>query len=143
MSSAPVKILEWKPSYSILAPEIDQEHQVFFGFINRLHEAMLAGCGKDILGKLLTELVQYTYYHFAHEEELMAAIGYPGLDAHVQGHNNLRDNVKAFADRFKREEISMTVELTLFLNTWLAQHILTSDRMVGEYLRTRKTTNTD
>ena len=47
--------------------EIDREHQTWFGAVNRIHEAMLAGKGKDTLGTLLAEMTQYTFDHFAHE----------------------------------------------------------------------------
>ncbi len=73
MSLDPMKILNWQSSYSINRPEIDREHETFFGIINRLHEAMLAGQGKEILERLLAELVQYAVYHFANEERVMAS----------------------------------------------------------------------
>jgi hemerythrin-like metal-binding protein len=134
MSSAHFKLVQWHPSYSMNTPGVDRDHEVFFGFINRLHEAMLAGEGKDLLEQLLTELVQYTFYHFAREEELMAGVRYPGLAAHAHEHDRLRRTVGLFVERHQQGELSMTVELTLFLTAWLKQHIVTTDKMLGEYL---------
>ena len=138
MSVASMDLVKWHSSYLMHMPVVDHEHQDFFGFINRLHAAMLAGQGKDILERLLEELLQYTFYHFAHEEELMVAIKYPGLAAHAQGHNDLRRMVQTFVDRYQHGELAMTVELTLFLSAWLKEHILTTDRTLGEYLHIHK-----
>jgi hemerythrin-like metal-binding protein len=68
MSTAAVNILEWTTEYAVVA-EIDREHQILFGVLNRLHEAMLAGQGAEILEKLLAEVTQYTIFHFANEEK--------------------------------------------------------------------------
>ena len=132
ISALPVKILEWTPEYSVHAPEIDREHQTLFTLINRLHKAMLAGEGTKLLAPLLAEMLQYTLLHFAHEENLMASIRYAGLRAHVQQHDALRGRVKAFADRFERGEVTITIELTLFLSEWIKHHILTTDRQLGD-----------
>jgi hemerythrin len=104
---------------------------------------MLAGQGKEILERLLAELVQYAFYHFANEERVMASTSYPGLAAHTHAHNDLRRNVRAFADRFERGEIAITVELTLFRMAWLEQHFMTTDGLLGEYLNAYKITSPD
>ena len=107
MPAVPVKILEWNPEYSVQVDEIDREHRVWFDIVNRLHEAMLAGKGAEFLDTLLAEAAEYTLTHFAHEEELMAAVGYPELRAHVQQHEALRRQAEAFRTRFERGEVSV------------------------------------
>jgi hemerythrin len=136
MSGMNRKIFEWTPEYSVHDNEIDREHQAWLDGVNRLHQAMLAGKGTEIVGTLLEEMMQYTSYHFAHEARLMAAIQYPEIRAHVQQHNELRRKVGALVERFGRGEATITIELTLFLSEWIKQHILTSDRRLGEYLIT-------
>jgi hemerythrin len=134
MSTTPVKILEWTPQYSVHVETIDREHQIWFDLVNGLHQAMLVGKGSEILATLLAQMMQYTLYHFAHEEELMVASGYPEMQDHVQQHNELRETSKRFEERFKRGEIAMTIELTLFLSQWIRQHTMTIDRRMGDYL---------
>jgi hemerythrin-like metal-binding protein len=137
MSTTPVKILEWTPQYSVQVETIDREHQIWFDLVNGLHQAMLVGKGSEILATLLAQMTQYTVYHFAHEEELMAASGYPEMQDHVQQHNELRETTMRFVERFERGEIAMTIELTLFLSQWIRQHTMTIDRRLGEYLSAR------
>ncbi len=136
MSKVPVMILEWTPVLAVHVPEIDREHQMFFDILNRLHQAMLAGKGKEIIKTLIGEVTQYAQDHFAHEEKLMVAVRYPGLREHVQEHNVLRHGVGPFVARVAREEATMTIEFMLYLSNWIKQHIKTADWRLGEYIRT-------
>lgn len=136
MSVEPVKLLEWSAEYSVHVIEIDREHEKLFGIVNRLHAAMLAGRGNKILASLLTEITQYTFYHFTHEEQVMASVRYAGRERHVQEHDSLRQAAGAFVGRFERGEEALTIELTLFLSAWLRQHVMTSDLQLGEYINT-------
>jgi hemerythrin-like metal-binding protein len=128
------KFLEWTPQYAVHVAQIDLEHQSLFAMINGLHEAMLRGRGVEALGRLLEELNLYVATHFAHEETLMADSGYPGLQAHIQQHEALHRRAKLLVERFDRGEVTMTIELTLFLSEWIRQHTITADRRFGEFL---------
>ncbi len=132
--SVPLKMLEWTSEYSVHVPEIDREHRIWFATVDRLHQAMLAGKGKDLLKPLLGEANQYTLVHFAREEKLMAAVRYPGLRDQVQEHHSLREKLGTFAERYERGEVTMTIELTLFLSEWLKRHVMTTDRRLGEFI---------
>ena len=134
MPSVSRKLLEWTPEYAVNVPEIDRDHQILFGHVNGLHEAMRAGEGKTVLGDLLRAMTEYAAGHFAREEQLMRAVAYPEFPAHVQLHNDLRHRVKAFTKRFERGETTITIELTLFLSEWLKRHTTTIDRRIGEHL---------
>ncbi len=131
MLTTPVKILEWTPQYSVHVVTIDREHQMWFDLVNGLHQAMLVAKGSDILATLLAQMTQYTLYHFAHEEELMAAAGYPQMQDHVKQHDELRETARRFVERFERGEIAITIELTLFLAQWIKQHTMTTDLRMG------------
>jgi hemerythrin len=116
-------------------PEIDREHRIWFATVDRLHQAMLAGKGKDLLKPLLAEANQYTLVHFAREEKLMADIHYPGIPDHAQQHAALTVKVQEFAGRYERGETTLTIELTLFLSEWIKRHVMTIDIRLGEYIR--------
>ena len=137
MAVIPLKFLEWTPEYAVHVAEIDRQHRVWFDLVNRLHEAMLAGNGREVLGGLLGETTKYTLHHFAAEENLMAAARYPALQTHVKQHDALRERTNVFVGRFERGESTMTIEFTLFLSEWVRQHTTSADRRLGEYLNTR------
>ena len=48
----------WKDEYSVGIKKFDEQHKNLVGFLNELYEAMNNGRGKDILGKVLSNLVQ-------------------------------------------------------------------------------------
>jgi hemerythrin len=65
----------------------------------------------------------------------MTAIDYPDRRQHLLEHEELRRKIAQFFKRFKRGEIAMTIEFSLFLSDSVGKHIRTSDRQFAEYLR--------
>ena len=130
-------MFRWTTGYAVGIRQIDEEHQCLFGFAESLHKAMLEGKGTAALVNLHRDLVSYTGYHFAHEEQLMERIGYPAYRQHLREHDNLRSRVRAIQDRLASGEITMTIEVMQFLRAWLDRHITTSDYRIGVYIKTR------
>jgi len=134
MEAVPIKLLEWSAEYSFHSEEFDREHQLWFDLVNRLHQAMLAGKGVELLQTLAHELIAHTLAHFAHEEQLMVAVNYPDFAAHAQIHQEFRGTAAVFMQRFERGDTTMTIELLHFLSEAVPQHIMTNDRQLAEYL---------
>lgn len=139
MATSPIKLLQWAADLSVNSEQFDQEHQLWFDLVNRLHQAMLMGKGVELLRTLAHELMDHTLAHFAHEEQLMVKVNYPGFAAHAQMHQELRRVGAEFMQRFERGEITMTIELMNFLARAVPQHIAIVDRALGEYLHTTAT----
>jgi hemerythrin-like metal-binding protein len=95
--------------------QIDREHQWWFALVEGLHQAMLAGTGRQALRSLLADRASYTCYHFSHEERLMEHIGYPGPGEHGRQHEDLKAKVPALQTRMASGEMTMTIEATQFL----------------------------
>jgi hemerythrin len=136
MSSPMVKMIEWTADYAVGVRQIDEEHQRLFVLAESMHEAMLEGKGKAILEDLLAHLVNYTCYHFAHEEQLMEDIRYPDSRQHQREHEALRSKVRAMQYRSESGEVTMTIEVMRFLMEWLKRHTITSDRQISSYMKT-------
>ena len=130
-------MFEWKPEYSVKIASIDGQHQNLFRMGEELYAAMSAGQGKAVLSKTLDRLVQYTKVHFAHEERLMRAHGYPDLVAHLAEHRILTQKVVAFQSDFEKGKALMTVQLLNFLKDWLQHHIAESDQKYAPFLKER------
>ena len=127
-------VFQWTPDYAIGEPIVDDEHKRLFALVEKLHQAMLAGKGKEKLERLLAELVDYTCYHFAHEEELMYRTCYPAFRNHCIEHENLRSRLHAIQERVLRGEVTITIEAMLFLAEWLKRHTTTSDMKIARFL---------
>jgi hemerythrin len=131
------KLFRWLPDYSVGVPEIDHEHHGLFALAEKLHQAMRAGKGQEVLEDHIDDLLEYTSRHFTHEEELMEQIGYPHFQDHCREHEELRTRAAVMKQRVASGEISITVELMQFLMEWLKIHSTTSDRRIGTYMRKR------
>ncbi len=130
-------MFEWKPQYSVQIPAIDAQHQRLFALAADLHLAMSQGKGKAALGQLLASLVDYTKAHFASEELFMRKYSFPGTDAHKKEHEQLTAQVLDFQKKFLSENAHLTVELLMFLKTWLENHIAGSDQKYAAYIRSK------
>jgi hemerythrin len=130
-------ILTWDDAlYSVGHPTIDAQHKRLFDLVNEVHAAMLAGKGNEVIGKALSSLVTYVKVHFAAEERVMAACGYPALDQHKLTHEALTQKVMDFQARFAQGRTMMTIEVMNFLKSWLTDHIQATDRQYVKYLVT-------
>jgi hemerythrin-like metal-binding protein len=127
--------MQWKPEYSMHDAVIDREHQALFDAINRLHEAMLAGQGRDMLAILLGQSAKFAEDHFAREEKMMAETHYPELAAHIQLHEEQRKRIKEMVKRFEDGETTLTIEYALLLSEFLKLHMMVDDRRFTEYVK--------
>lgn len=130
-------MFHWIPDYAVGIPLIDDEHKGLFALAEEMHQAMLDGKGKDILESLLDNLVAYTGYHFAHEEQLMERTHYPRTAIHRRQHERLRSQTLVKRRRAAAGEATMTIEVMQFIMAWLKNHTMDSDRRIGVYLKSR------
>lgn len=114
--------------------EIDEQHKELVGRINQIHEAMTLKRGKEVLGGLLDELIEYTRFHFSTEEELMTAHEYPELSRHKSEHDRLLEQVVALDRQFRSGELLLSFAIILELKGWAMRHILYSDKPLGDFL---------
>lgn len=120
--------IEWKPEYSVCHPALDHDHRILVSLINQLHEAIEEGQPARAVGRTLTSLRRYVETHFAREESILAACGYPDLEAHAEGHRALEATVEDIEALHARapEEVD-AAEVLEFLRRWLVDHILRAD----------------
>ena len=126
--------IEWNEKYSVHIEEIDSQHKKIFSIINRLHDAMKARKGKEVIGNLLGELVDYTYYHFATEEKYFRLCNYPHFDVHKSEHDLMRSLVADLKRKFDANTEMIIIEVMELLKDWLSDHVLGSDQKYGSFL---------
>lgn len=123
-------IIHWTPDFSVGVSSLDTDHKVLISLINQLDDAIRAGEPRDAISRVLDALLDYTDYHFAREEALMRACGYPDIEAHIRTHGTLRAQVHDIRDRYRRNPESMhSREVLAFLKNWLTAHIVGRDRL--------------
>lgn len=120
---------------------IDDEHRTLFEIIKETNDLICAEHlhdKYDRIMELLGKLKDYTEFHFRDEEALMERIGYPGLEAQKHAHaafvERLVDIDLNTLDEIDNDQQSYLLDLINFLIGWLTNHILVSDKKIGEYV---------
>jgi methyl-accepting chemotaxis protein/hemerythrin len=130
-------LIIWNNKYCVGIDQIDQQHQKLIQLLNTLYDAMLEGKGKGKLEQLLTELVEYTKYHFKSEEELFEKFSYMGKMAHLKEHNALREKVMDFSLKIETGQVVITQDILKFLKAWINNHILSEDKKFALYVASK------
>ncbi|MBF0383710.1 MAG: bacteriohemerythrin, partial [Magnetococcales bacterium] len=113
---------------------IDDDHRRLFELVNRLNESIVRGHDNNSIMEILNQLVEYTGWHFRHEDRLMQTSDYPHYNQHKQAHNSLVDQVVKIQNDIKQNDADISSELMLFLLDWLNTHIHNEDKQLADYL---------
>jgi hemerythrin len=128
-------LMTWTEKLSVGVEVLDDDHKKLVGMVNELHDKMKAGHGKEALGKVLDELVNYTKFHFEREERFFAKTGYPAAFAHKQQHDDLTKQVLDVQTKYKGGAVAtLSLDVMDFLRNWLVNHIQGSDQKYGPHL---------
>lgn len=127
----------WTNQFSVNVKEIDDQHKRLVELLNELFVAMRERKGKDVLGNVLTGLIDYTKTHFATEERLMIHHSYPEYSSHKKEHTELTQKVIDLAKDYKNGKITLSIEVGLFLKDWLNNHIIGTDKKLGAFLKSK------
>lgn len=130
-------LISWDESLSVNVQEIDNQHQKIVKMINKLHDAMRQGKGKDVLGKIINNLVKYTQIHFQTEEKYFAKFDYPNAETHKKEHQNFVKKVIEFREDFESGRLGLTIQVMNFLRDWLTNHIQGSDKKYSKFFNER------
>jgi hemerythrin len=126
-------LMTWSDKFSVQVRQCDEEHKQLINLINNVHDAMKVGQGKQIVGQVLDALISYTKSHFAAEEQLMKANGYPDYESHKKEHNQLTMTVVDFRKEYLEGKVPLTQSIMNFLKDWLTNHIQGVDKKYGPF----------
>jgi hemerythrin len=119
--------------------EIDRQHRELFARVEALVQAIRRGSSRQEVAHTLAYLREYVATHFAAEEELMRAVGFPGHDAHRGEHASFTRDFVSLEEEHRRDGASpsLIVRVNVWLTGWLRQHINRTDRELSTYLKAR------
>ncbi len=129
--------IEWTDELSVGIQEIDEQHKILVGLLNRLYEAIIKKTDDLEIERVLNELAQYTVIHFAVEESLMRIFNYPDYEEHKRHHEELTQQVVDLQRKLNQGEVSISMEVLHFLRHWLTEHIMGEDKRYGPYMLER------
>jgi len=112
----------------------DDHHQLQGALIDAYEAALLDGTDRRLAAETLARLVEFTAVHFSEEERLMAARGYPGLEAHHLAHQRAMEQIidlEKASSVVKREVSLGNIHR---LRRWLLDHVGSLDRAFADWL---------
>lgn len=130
--------MNWQTDYQVGVAEIDNEPRHLVEMVNSLHEAMKSGSGKSLVPRILNELTEYTVSHFSTEERHMQEARYPEYALHKRQHEELTRQVLQVKAQVESGAPVNTIEVMNFLKGWLVNHILGSDKKLGQYITSQR-----
>ncbi|GAB4177975.1 MAG: bacteriohemerythrin [Calditrichia bacterium] len=128
-------LIEWNDTLSVKVHEIDLQHKKLVALINELNDAMRQGKGKEVVGKIINDLINYTLTHFQTEEKYFDRFDYPETESHKKEHANFVSKVSEFQDKFEKGSFSLSIEVLNFLSNWLRSHIKGTDMKYSQFFR--------
>ena len=128
-------LFPWIEKYHVGIAFADVQHKQFVDIINRLHDALLDGKGKLVIGKTLDELIRYTNAHFAAEEKVLQSCGCPDFLAHHSEHECFAYAVLKFYQELMSNDMDMTGHSMDFLKDWQREEILAVDMKFARFLK--------
>lgn len=119
---------------------IDNDHKKLLKLINEMGFIIQANAPskKGAIESVISELIDYTIYHFHREEKLMEVCGYPDLEKHKRVHETLKKKVQTYLDSYEQKPQSFEpAAIRIFLNLWLVDHIMTMDKDYESWMQNK------
>ena len=127
---------EWSESMSVGVPLLDDDNRRLIGMINQLYERTQDGAGYDVLNEIFDNLIAHIEFHFAREEKVMEACGYPFAKAHRVEHVIFIGHIYSLRSRQLRGATPpIANELPEYLKNWLNHHIQILDMKCQSFVR--------
>ena len=120
----------WNSCFETGVATVDTQHRHLVDLINRVSGLLIAGGETSAeVPQMLAELQDYARFHFATEEELMAASGIDRrhFELHCQHHRQFVAQVEQMWATRAAQERPLEI-LEGFLSSWLSFHILGVDQ---------------
>jgi len=121
----------WNKSFSLGIEEIDAQHEHLFEVGDKLHKLIERSEFEDCYDEIIdgiSELKDYTIFHFSFEENYFDELGYSGSDEHKLEHRSFVDYLDEIdlnnIDDAQQESL---IAIVKFLAKWIFKHINESD----------------
>lgn len=119
-------LMHWSDNLDTGIDTIDLQHRKIIDYINELHRAGQQD-DRDLVGSVISGLIEYTISHFGFEEEMLENNHYEDLDEHKELHNRFIDRIKTHQQNHEKGA-NVTRALTGELQIWLIAHISREDQ---------------
>lgn len=130
-------LITWSNDLSVHNEEIDEQHKNWIGIINKMHESMLSDNYKafnENFKEYIREMVDYTSYHFAFEEQYLVSTHYPGLAEHTRKHKEFIEKLAEAVRNMRSGDMLLHSNFLKMARYWLVDHIMVEDKEYSLYV---------
>ena len=132
-------LIAWNDTLVTGIDKIDEQHQILVNLFNEANTRLTTNNNAEFLEQITRDLLSYALYHFETEEELMQKYGYTedkieDDDTHIRQHRSFSTKVVAVRNDIKSGILISREELLSFLNGWLINHIINTDKRLAAFL---------
>ena len=126
-------MFEMKEEYYLGVDAMDAEHIKLFEIAEKafvlLNDQFIID-KFDYIVKIMEELRDYTVVHFSDEEAYMESIQYKKIFSHKIEHQEFIEKINQIDwDEVEKDQEKAILEILEFLNNWLVNHILYTDKL--------------
>ena len=133
----------WKPEYNVGIEKIDGQHKSLFEILNVLNAAVEVGNKTEADWYTVRLLRYYSDFHCNFEEELMEKYQYPDLEKHKIEHKKFRIHVRGLKKDFPDDKVLLATKVKEFVEGWIIDHILGTDKKYSLFLIDKIENNSD
>jgi len=133
-------LIVWNEKLVTGIGKIDEQHQILVNLFNEANIKLTTTNNNAVfLEEITRNLLSYALYHFETEEVLMQKYNYieesvEEADAHIREHRSFSAKVVAVRNEIKTGVLISREDLLSFLNSWLINHILNTDKALAAFL---------
>lgn len=128
--------INWNYDYSVEVNSMDEDHKVLFRLARSVAVVLHERAGLPVEEEIFHEIIKFTKYHFAKEEELMEEVDYCDILAHKKYHKKLIRQIEYFSRQIANEGYSVGAA-TDYLMKWLVKHIYSEDKKYTAHFHSR------
>lgn len=128
-------LIIWNDTLVTGISTIDEQHQILVNLFNEANTKLAGNNNTEFLEQITRDMLSYALYHFETEEGLMQEYGYiEEADTHIRQHRNFSAKVVEIRNNIKAGILISREDLLSFLNNWLINHILSTDKELAAFL---------
>ncbi|MGZ8159114.1 MAG: bacteriohemerythrin [Methylobacter sp.] len=128
-------LIIWNDTLVTGISTIDEQHQILINLFNEANTKLASNNNTEFLEQITRDMLSYALYHFETEEGLMQEYGYiEEADNHIRQHRDFSAKVVEIRNNIKAGILISREDLLSFLNNWLINHILSTDKELAAFL---------
>lgn len=131
------ELFVWNSMYELGIDRIDEQHKKWLTIMNKLYSSFVKKEAKDTILAIITEMEDYTVYHFSTEERYFKQFGFTQEATHVRKHEDFKLELKNFRQDYEKNAASLTYKVMTFMQKWLREHIMKSDKEYVKLLKSK------